>query len=412
MAITLDETALLTTVNGSSVAGNLVTVVDRLTTFEGSGGCCQSICIKVNGVNGLTPTFRFNTTQPYQGGFAPVSTERFFYSYDLLTWFAFDQASVAGTGYYDVTNSTAFVQNTVWVSRDRREGTLAVSTWLAALAAANPSKVTYLNGKSSFDLFTYTNQTNELGATIPGQKVYGWLISDPALGTVKRRVAIVSGVHASECIGTTVHRAIANLWVGASAEAINLRTVFDLVSIAPWNSMGIEGGHVRAQFQTSGSANDSNRHMNTTPALFEEVGLNRQVLLDNLPVSRTPFLLDLHGQFGVGSPAVNYFGGSGGFSPLNNTFGPLVNLYTPTGYLGDSVPADYFGGFLDAWAFTVLGCPLSTTVEFNMTDYAQLTDAKIADYAAAIVHALSDMVTAGNFGLSFATATPFGRRAA
>ncbi len=413
MAITINETDLLTSVNGSSVASSTIILVNRLTSFQSSGNCCQNFCIKVDGVNGLTPTFRANTTQSYQGGFSPAATERFFWSYDKITWTAFDQASVSGSGYYEVTNTFPFNQNTVWFSRDRREGVAAISDWLTAFDVAHSSQIAFLAGKSAYDLFTYSAQTNELGATIAGQKVYGFKLTDPSLGnaSTKRNAVVTSAVHASECIGTTVHKAICDAWVGGTSQAIALRTAFNLVNIMGWNMMGVEGGHVRAQFDPLFGANDANRNMNIFPSPFEEVGLPRQVLMDNLVIGRTPFSLDMHGSFNDGTQ-VGYFLGGSGFAPLNGTFGTTLNSYTSAGSFGTTVPSDYANGFIDAFCGVTFGCPVAETIEVNMKNYALLTDAKVVEYGTGIVKALGDMQIAGLFGSGGASGAPFNRRSA
>lgn len=411
MAITIDLTAALNTVTAaSSVAGSLVTLVQRATTVENASATSWPVTVKLLGTNGTTPTIRINTTQAFFDGYVMAAAERLYFSYDLITWFTFGQASSAGSGYYDYTHTAAFTGD-VWISRDRRVGVTAIDAWITSLSGLYGSMIQFPAGLGSYVTNTLSAQTNELGGNCPSLTQKGFLVSDSSLPGVKQVGCFLSGVHAGEDIGNSNMMAAVNYWCGATAEAIALRRRFNLFVGPAMNIMGREYGHCRAQFELgAGNINDMNRHMSDVSSPFETVGLNRTFLLTQMSASYTPFALDFHGLYSISSGALFGYGNGPGIAPFNDPFMVYYNTRAGAGVIGDLVVSDTI--YVDAWCAHNLNAQLAETLEFNFADYAFKTDAAIADHGEDIVLSLYDLLAAGYFGPTATTATPFGRRAA
>lgn len=406
MAITLDTTSELTSVDSSSsVAGNLVTLVTREQSVENESPTSWPICVKLTGVDGITPTIRVNTTQPYFSGYIWAANERGYWSPDSGgtpngTWTTGAAAS-AGTGYYDLTPPSALSGNVWWFSRSRRYGNAQVQAWIDALVSTYGSgMVKKLSGQSTYDFDTFSSQTNELGGTVAAQAYKGFRIVDDSQPSTGRTTGcIISGTHAGEDLGMSNMMATVEWWCGASSEATALRRRFNLIVLPLVNPPGKAGGHCRAQFELgAGNINDLNRHMALSPSPFQTVGKLRSALTTNVVNSGDcPFFFDFHSGYStVGPYTWGGYGSQDGIAPLNDPFMSYWNARSGAANFGDLLVSDT--QFTDAWSAHNLGAQLAETLEFNQSDYSYQTDAQIVTNGANIGLSIYDLANNGYFG--------------
>ena len=398
--IQIDSSSLLTSVTPASNvdAQGVVNLICRANPVEGAAPTCWPMVARLTGVLGLAPKMRVFFPAPSFWMAHWTAADKGYFSYDRINWTQMANPVVFGAGYSEISHNAPFMQNEVWVARDRVEGVYSVTAWINTL---NPALVRPLAGATGWVVDTYSPQTDERGRVVPSQPLLGFMISDPSFPGPKRVAAIISGIHAAEHWGTTGARYFVEWLCGATAEARLLRSMFDVVVLPLTNPIGREGGHTRAQWQLGpNGANDLNRNWDKNPAPFETVAKVRGALLRLVPPGM-PWFMDFHASMNTQGAANLWWMGSTGEptnAPLNNEFGSRLSArMTGNGGAtkGDTIyPNDQMWG--DSWAAHVLGAQLAQTIECNSGNPTPLSVAQAN--AAGLGLALWDLAVAGRFG--------------
>lgn len=407
--------------SGSSVtgAGDSAVIVIKPRVQESEVKSSQTAWLepsaKITGINGVRPTFRFSdyastwTDGKYHG--TPWGTgRRPMYSYDRLTWNYFDTQTVAAS-YIEFRLSTAFTADTVYISRERQVSVTQTGDWIAALAAAHPTKI---SAPASATAFTptltswpaqdyiadeFSAQTNELGATIPATPLYAFEINDTSLMPVtgvKRVAMMVSGVHAGEDTGNWAMMRAVEYMLGSGVEAQYVRRHFRVLVYPMLNAPGRYGGGWRGSFtQGTSGADDANRHFPETGSALQIVDKPKAAMHTDRASVVPTWVVDWHGQFEApwgyfsDSPALVAFA-----NVLSTEFGTTV---ADMGGLHDSAVTEY-------WRINQ-SSPMSMTLEFG--NNVTVTDAQYEAFGTAFVASLETYFQYIDCSVGTATASGF-----
>lgn len=391
----------LSTVSGSGDSA-IITIRPRVQESEVVSSQYRWLhpLVKVTGVNGIRPTFRFSRYRPdVDGGYHYTAWDagrKPMFSYDLETWFYFDTTAVNNTGniltgYIEFRDNQAFTSDTVYVSKGRVRTVAQCGAWIDNLAAAYPSLIhTVPSTVSGFVSGTYSSQTNENGVAIPAQPFYAFKISDsslvPEFGE-KKTAVFISGVHAGEDQANWAMEAAVEFLLGADPAAQNMRKHFDLYVYPMLNAPGRAGGGWRGSFtQGVGGIDDANRHFSDASPGLEIVTLPRAAMQADLPAT-VDVAIDFHGavheEFGI-------------YLDTGNTYQPLFDaaLEPYINTVGDTGESN--SGFTTSWFQNTRNTNFAITSELG--DPNTLTDAQITAWGEAHVRAISDLYDSGKFG--------------
>ena len=386
----------------------IITIKPRLQASEVVGGEARWLepSAKVTGVNGYRPTFRFSSYytsgagsyhgQPWQ------STRRPMFSYDRETWTYFDTAvTVDGTNHWiEFRHSTAFTQDTVYISRSRQMSVEQVGAWIDSLAAAHPTIIEptpsaaaftpTLTGWSgqNFIADEFSAQTNELSEAIPATPLYAFRINDtslmPAGGVAKRLAVVTAGVHAGEDHGNHVLKAFVDAVLGASAWGENLRRNY-LIDIYPLiNPPGRAGGGWRGSFTLgAGSIDDANRHFSDASPGLEIITKPRTAMATDRGSAAPDWFIDFHGTYVTGHEWSLTIAAA---EPLHATAQSRMATYSGLTIADDGDPP---AGSLCTYYYNTAGAVFAIHSETG--DPTPVSDAQIATYADALVRTLDSM---------------------
>lgn len=414
-------------VSSSTVVGEgdsaVITLVPRMQESEVVG---ESRWIepsaRITGVNGFRPTFKFSNYTGTPGanlyhGETWQSGRRPRYSYDGITWTAFDTDVTVGASDITFQNSTAFTGNVVYISRSRQYSVESTGDWLASLSssvfvpAASAVAFTPVTttgfAAQTFIAKDYSSQTDELSRTIPATPLYAAEINDttltPRAGGSKRVAVITGGAHAGEDHGDAVMRAVVEALLGSSTAAQSLRREFRILVYPLINAPGRAGGGWRGSFTNNGSGDDdANRHFSdsspdeNTP--IQIVGKPRAAITTDLAAATPAWSIDFHGTY---ANTWSTFVDAG--TPSTGTFN--TRLASVSGY---SIPdeGDSHAGFISEY-FRGLGALPAITHEAG--EPTPTTDGEITTHAGYILTALESMVVGAELASSVtATVTKTG----
>ncbi len=390
MAITIDSTSAQTSVSASSsVLGNVITLVPRLTVNEAESPTWTNICAKVSGVLGLTPEFKFTQTG---GRWTWDANEKGFFSYDGLVWTEMGLSPVISGGFITCQHSSAFTGDDVWFARDRREGVAQTTAWLEGLAAAYPNLIRQLPGATDFVIDTFSAQTGEDARVIAATPLLGCLVSKGG-GIGKKRIGLTSGCHAGEDLGNTVYRYAVD-YLLSSATGNTLLDSLDFLLLPLLNPPGREGGHTRSQFEvTDVTHNDLNRHFTEITNLFETITKNKTVCEREFSGGSVVGFIDYHSQsdsITSASAPQGYY--TGNDCPLDASWIAKYQARASLGIYGAATGLGIIGWMIDAKP-TVL---LAEVIEQNQ--HTSKTNATLQAEGIVGIEVLNDMLQAGDFG--------------
>lgn len=409
-------------VSSSTVVGEgdsaVITLVPRMQESEVVG---ESRWIepsaRITGVNGYTPTFKFSNYTGTPGanlyhGETWQSGRKPRYSYDLITWTAFDNVTVGAS---DITfyNNSAFTGNVVYISRSRQYSVESTGAWLASLSSSvfgpaasatgfTPVTTTGFSGQT-FIAADYSAGTNELSQAIPATPLYAAEINDTALtpraGGAKRVAVITAGTHAGEDHGDAIMRATVEALLGSSTAAQSLRREFRILVYPLINAEGRAGGGWRGQFtQGSGGEDDANRHFSDVTPPIEIVSKPRTAITTDLASAAVAWSIDFHGTY---ANKWSTFVDAG--VPSSSTFN--TRLASVSGYTIED-EGDSHSGFVSEYMRTLGASPAITHEAGEPTP---TTDGEITTHAGYILTALESMVVGAELASSVtATATKTG----
>jgi hypothetical protein len=413
-------------VASSSVSGTgnsaVITIRPKMQYFEFvSESRWLEPSARVVGVNGLHPTFKFDS---YDGGGpssnnyhgSPWESTRFpMYSYDRETWHYFENKTVGAS---DITfyNTSDFTSDSVYIGRSRQMSVNQVGAWIDSLEAAYPTIIeptpTAAGYTPSVDVAGFSGQdfiadefSAQVGAwgTIPITPLYAFQINDTSLtpygGGAKRVAIITSGVHAGEDHANYVLKAVVAAMLGSSAEAQALRRNYRILIYPLINAPGRYGGGWRGSFtQGSSGETDANRYFSNTGTTLEIIDLPKAVMVADLNSATPTFGIDFHGTY---VDPWEVF--SNATAATGETF--RARLAAVAGYAVVDAGALHSGG-LSEYLRNILGANPAFTHESG--DPVKVTDAEITDHGGYIVQVLGEQMAGwilGGAATAEATAT-------
>lgn len=358
---------------------------------------------KVTGVNGIRPTFRWlnygaGDTQfwdhPYPAGQACA------FRYETGAWQNIDTAVTLNAGDITFRHSTAFTENVVYLSTQRISTNTDLATFITTLAAAHPTKVKNVRSNLPGEGFVsghFSATADQYGRVIPSQPFYGLKISDDALGSApKRRWVVTTGTHAGEDIARIYAMAAIEYLCGASAEAVNVRTNFEVYFYGNVNAPGIYAGAFRSGIVTEGDGgNDPNRNFTHAAAsTLEVVTLPRGVIETDLPLGIQIHLgTDLHMNWDL----IYFTAYDSSDPPYEDLLVPRLDVamgaFTVTD-LGD-LAGDDQGGTSVGGYWHERGTYFCLTPEISI--YTAVTDDFIASFGRGLVQMVSDSLDNAEF---------------
>ncbi len=275
---------------------------------------------RVVGVNGLHPTFKFDSYDATRGANnywgAPWDSTRYpMYSYDRETWHYFTSKTVGATDITFSNGTTDFTGDTIYVGRSRQMSVEQVGAWIDSLEATyptlieptttcasfTPSGATGFSGQS-FIADEFSAQTGAWG-TIPITPFYAFQINDTSLtpygGGAKRVAILASGVHGGEDHANYVLKAVIAELLGSSAAAQAIRRNYRILVYPLVNAPGRYGGGWRGSFTVGPlSEDDANRHFSDgQPVGLEIIDKPKAAMITDLGGATPKFGIDFHGAY-------------------------------------------------------------------------------------------------------------------
>lgn len=263
----------------------------------------RQFLFKVTTALGKRPLFKITNPSNYVSTFN--SSWRPWYSYDGINWLRFDTAPVNNTTTWDFQHSAEFVGDNVWVSYQLAWPVSRAPWLIQQLQTLNSSIIHEIPSAPGFEYPTpLTAQTDELGTTVPSQKMYGFGIWDnsvaPLDGSAKRIVVITGGVHAGEHYGTWAMEGFLRYLAGGTAQAITCLRNYKFYVYPLLNPMGRYMGHYRGQRDPRSLTLDPNRDypVDNSASVLQSSTFFRNMLNTDLGSLKVAFSLDFHGTWG------------------------------------------------------------------------------------------------------------------
>ena len=228
----------------SSVAGNIVNLAGR---DNYNSGDWKWLYFSADNVNGLQPTFRID--DDFAGGGGNLNNHEMVYSYDQQTWQFFDNNSrISAQDLYTFSNNTAFTQDQVYVAYGLpySHGRVVNHT---AEAATSPWVSPTMSGNSNLVIGQSPGGVDDLGRTIQPRDMFGYKITDDSASGPKKKIAILSGVHANETLGNYTLEGMVDFLLGDSMEAAQLRRYAEFYVYPMANPDGRFAGYNRSTVQ-------------------------------------------------------------------------------------------------------------------------------------------------------------------
>lgn len=401
------------TVSGSSISGTgdsaIISLQPRVQETEAvpTNPRWLEPSARIDGVNGKRPTFRFLSYASGANGYHGHpwdSTRRPMFSYDRLTWIDFDTDVSLTGGVVEFRHSTAFDQNTVYISRTRQISVAQAGDWLAAMASTysffvpSTSAVSYTPTGSvsgfaaqTFIADEYSTQTDSDGNTVPVTPFYAAEINDtslmPADGSAKRLAVVYGGNHGGEDHGEFAMRAFLENLCGSDTEGQALRRAYRVLVYPMLNAPGRAGGGWRGSFtQGAGGADDANRNFSSTTSTLEIVDKPKAALTTDRASTVPDWLIDFHGTY------LNTWSIFVDPSDLAQArFQARLQTYSGSTIADEG---DSASGSISTY-FKGLGTKLAITHEAGTP--APVSDAAITAHGAAIVDAMQSLAAEGFF---------------
>ena len=228
----------------SSVSGNTVTLVGR---DNFNNNVWKWMYFQANGVNGQTVTF--NTGDDFDTGGSSLNNHRMVYSYDQSNWFFFDNnAHISAQSKFTFSNNTPFAQDTVYVAYGQpypyqrtvdHTNSIATSSWVAPTTS----------GAGTLVVAQSPGGVDDIGRTVTPKNLYGYKITDTAYAGPKRKIVLMSGVHANETLGNFTLEGLVNFLVSDELAAAQLRRYAEFYVYPMANPDGRFAGNNRSTVQ-------------------------------------------------------------------------------------------------------------------------------------------------------------------
>lgn len=228
----------------SSVSGNTVTLVGR-DNFNNNEW--KWMYFQANGVNGQVVTF--NTGDDFDTGGNSLNNHRMVYSYDQTNWSFFDNnAHIAAQSKFTFSNNSPFTQDTVYVAYGQpypyqrtvdHTNSIATSPWVAPTTS----------GAGTLVVAQSPGGVDDIGRAVTPKTLYGYKITDSSAAGPKRKIVLMSGVHANETLGNFTLEGLVNFLVSDELAAAQLRRYAEFYVYPMANPDGRFAGYNRSTVQ-------------------------------------------------------------------------------------------------------------------------------------------------------------------
>lgn len=336
---------------------------------------------QVDGVRAKTPLFELSRTDFNPAAFK--SGYKFFYSYDRITWNTFDNFSSTASTYF-FSNNSAFSGDTVYFCSQKPwlyEDTL---TWIESLESSGFITETPSSSGNGYVFNTRSSTIDDGGDTIPVSDLYSFKVSSGSGnapdGAPKRKVVLVSGIHAAEDIGNHQLKGALAFLVSADSKAATLRSWFDFYVYPLVATAGRRGGANREDYEAGLADVDVNREWDGTR--LETVNKHKTAISSDVGGVAT-VMLDFHGTW-LDPFTFHYVRD---LSTLS-VWEAAIQVYRPS----LSVDVTETIGTSTWWGDTSLGADFAVVSERDML--APWTS-DIETYGADALRALSDLAASG-----------------
>lgn len=391
---TIDDALTVITPNGTTP---LVWLKNRFNSGDGAASNGSVHCsFKVTGVNGLTPFFEVDRTN-----WGYTSTQKFMFSYTGLpdSWTFFD-VSTQPTGKYAFNHGTAFTQDVVYIAWNFNWPVTATLPWIQSLAASGYVSEAPSSAGAGYVFATRSATTDGAtagaGNVVSALPLYSFKISTAGLapdGTAKRKMVLMSGVHADEDSGNYALRGACAFLTSADAMAVSIRSWFDIFVYPLISAAGRAGGAQRADFENLYKTADSNRNWNS--AILETV-VKHQAAIQTDCGATVHVQYDFHGD-----PFQNLFWGyiigAAGTQYRDKYVAALAQHVTAT---MTSWATDNPAGTTNAYFNLQKSTPYCITPESGWLSPASTVAAET--YGANHLKAISTLIANGEWGVSLA----------
>jgi hypothetical protein len=271
----------------------------------------RQFLFRLTSAAGKRPLFRI--TNPVDCVDTFRTSWRPWYSYDGVTWLRFDQAPTNNGSSWDFQHSAPFTGDTVYVAYQPAWPVSRAPWLIGELQALDADLVHALPSAPGFEFPTLLSpQVDELGQTVPGQKMHAFGVWDDALqpldGSAKRIAVIVSGTHAGEHVGSWAMEGFTRFLFGGSAQATALLRNFRFLIYPCVNPMGRVMGHYRGQRQPGNYTLDPNRDWpeDNSASIFQSTQFLRAMIAADVGDNNAAFFADFHGTWGTATAFYYY----------------------------------------------------------------------------------------------------------
>lgn len=228
----------------SSIVGNTVLLAGR---DNYNTGAWKWVYFKASGVNGQTPVFDIDND--FASGSSRLDDHQMVYSYDQQNWFFFDNNQhLSNFGRFNFSNNAAFTQDDVYVAYGlpySYQNTvdlvnqIKTSPYVSATASSNANLVVAQS----------PGGVDDLGRNIAPKDLYGFKITDSTSPSTKTKIALISGVHAQETLGTHTLHGLIEFLVSNDPRAAALRKEAEFYVYPMVNPDGRFAGYNRSTVQ-------------------------------------------------------------------------------------------------------------------------------------------------------------------
>jgi len=200
------------------------------------------VFFRATGVQDESVSFRI----PLEGSFLDSyrSEYRYLYSYDSVTWFFFDAATVDST-YYNFSNDAPFTEDEVYVAVNLPY-TVQMTTDHTSSLRESPFVSRTASGDENFVIGRSAGGIDDLGRTISPQDIYAYMITDIAAAGSKVKIVLMAGNHSGEHLGNYLLQGMVDFLISSDPSASELRELADFYVYPQVDPDGRWAGYFRS----------------------------------------------------------------------------------------------------------------------------------------------------------------------
>ncbi len=229
----------------SAAVGNFVTLAGR---DNYNPGDWKWLYFSADGVSTSQVT-TFQIDDNFASGGSNLNGHSMVYSYDQQNWFFFDNNTRdSGAGTFTFSNNSAFMQNQVFVAYGLPYSYSRATTHTAQVATS-PWVTPTISGNSSLVIGQSPGGVDDLGRVVAPRDMFGYKITDPSATGPKKKIGVISGVHANETLGNYTLEGLVNFLTSDDLEAGILRKYAEFFVYPMANPDGRYAGYNRSTVQ-------------------------------------------------------------------------------------------------------------------------------------------------------------------